>query len=272
MPWDTIFRAGTHTDSQGRTRTFTKADLNRAVDAFDPAKREVPLCFGHPKDNAPAYGWVEGLRRVGDTLQAKYKQIPEAVRKIVGAGHFKQKSASFFADGSLRHVALLGAVPPAIEGLGPIQFGADDEYFEYGFQEDTMDEVEKLKKELADAKAQLTNAENKASTAEAEARRLGAEFTAQQQEQKAKDRAARFETLVKDSRVLPADKDKVLEFAKALGNADLEVSFSASEGKKDLEAHFWDFMAGRPQHGLFTEFSAPDQGQTVDVSGLTAHV
>lgn len=271
MVWDTIFRAGTHSDSQGRTRTFTKADLNRAVDAFDPAKREVPLCFGHPKDNAPAYGWVEGLRRVGDTLQAKYKQIPAAVRKIVGAGHFKQKSASFFADGSLRHVALLGAVPPAIEGLGPIQFGADDEYFEYGFQEDTMT-VEELQQQLAKEKTLREAAETKATTAEAEAKRLGAEFSAQQQEQQNKDRAARFDKLVTDSRVLPADKDKVIEFAKALGAEGTEISFSASEGKRSLEDHFWDFMASRPQHGLFTEFSAPEQSKSIDVSGLTAHV
>lgn len=272
MSWDAIFRAGTHTDSQGRTRTFTAADLDRAVTTFSPDRREVPLCFGHPKDNAPAYGWVEGLRRVGDVLQAKYKQIPDTVRKVVDAGHFKQKSASFFADGSLRHVALLGAVPPAIEGLGPIQFGACEEYFEYGFQEDTMDEIEKLKKELADAKAQLTDAETRADTAEAEAKRLGAEVSAQQQEQRTKDRTVRFDGLVADSRVLPVDKDKVLEFAKALGDAGMEISFSASEGKKDLEAHFWDFLSIRPQHGLFTEFSAPDQDKTVDVSGLTNHV
>jgi hypothetical protein len=272
MGWTTIFRAGTHTDSQGRKRAWTTDDLDRAVASYDPAKREAPLCFGHPKDNAPAYGWVEGLRRVGSDLQARFKQVPDAVRRIVDAGHYKYKSASFFVDGSLRHVALLGAAPPAIEGLGPIQFGADEEYFEYRFQEDTMDEVEKLKKDLADAQAKLTAAETKASTAEAEAKRIGADFSAQQEEQRKAARAAKFKDLVAAGKALPADEAKVVEFAKALGDSGQEICFSAAEGKKDLEAHFWDFMSSRPKHGLFDEFAAPDQSKSLDISNLTAHV
>jgi hypothetical protein len=271
MPWDTIFRAGTHTDSQGRTRTFTKADLDRAVTQFAPSQREVPLCFGHPKDNAPAYGWVEALRRSGDALQARYKQIPDAVRQIVGAGHFKQKSASFFADGSLRHVALLGAVPPAIAGLGPVQFAADNEHFEYQFQEDTMT-VEELQKQLAEEKKLREVAEGRATTAEAEVKRVGSEFSAQQEAQRKADRTAKFKDLVAAGKALPTDEPQVVEFAKALGDSGQEICFSASEGKKDLEAHFWDFMASRPKHGLFDEFAAPAQDKTVDFGNLTAHV
>ncbi len=271
MNWQTIFRAGTHTDSQGRQQTFTAGDIDRIVASYDPAKREAPLCFGHPKDNAPAYGWVESLRRVGNDLQAKFKDVPENVRQIVSAGRYKYKSASFFADGSLRHVALLGAAPPAIAGLGPVQFGEGQEYFEYQFQEETMT-VEELQKQLEEERGLRAAAETKAATADAEAKRVEAEFSAQQKEQQKKDRGAKFDALVKDSRVQPGDKDKVLEFAKALGDSGQEISFSATEGKKDLETHFWDFMASRPQHGLFSEFSAPAQDKAVEIGNLTNHV
>ena len=53
--WVEIFRAGRHTDSQGRSADFTAADLDRTVSLFDPAHHEPPAVIGHPKDNAPAW-------------------------------------------------------------------------------------------------------------------------------------------------------------------------------------------------------------------------
>jgi len=69
--WVEIFWAGKHTDSQGRKREFTAADLDRMVSGYDPAQHETPAVVGHLKDNAPAYGWVEGaLRPLGVTFPA----------------------------------------------------------------------------------------------------------------------------------------------------------------------------------------------------------
>ena len=272
MGWDTIFRAGSHTDSQGRTRTYTEADLDRIVGSYDPSKHEAPLTLGHPKDNAPAYGWVESLRRIGKDLQAKFKQVPEELRQAVTAGNYRYKSISLFADGALRHVGILGAAAPAVQGLGPVQFGDGQDFIEYRHEEVDVNEVEQLKKKLDEEKALREAADARAASAESESKRLGAEFSAQQQEQQRKDRAAKFQDLVKAGKALPADEVKVIEFAKTLGGSGQEICFSAAEGKKDLEAHFWDFMASRPQHGLFNEFSAPDQDKAIDIGDLTNHV
>ena len=39
--WIEIFKAGTHTDSAGRTWTFGTADLDRIVAGYDPAVHEA---------------------------------------------------------------------------------------------------------------------------------------------------------------------------------------------------------------------------------------
>ena len=56
-----IFRTGRHTASSGTSLAFTEADLAATAAAYDPALHEAPIVVGHPKDNAPAYGWVKSL-------------------------------------------------------------------------------------------------------------------------------------------------------------------------------------------------------------------
>src|SRR5690606_10586760 len=71
-----IFKAGTRTDDSGTVHTISKADLAASVAAYDPAVHEAPHTVGHPKHNAPAYGWVERLALVGDVLElAANKQV-----------------------------------------------------------------------------------------------------------------------------------------------------------------------------------------------------
>lgn len=124
--WIEIFKAGTHTDSAGRTWTFGAADLDRIVAGYDPAVHEAPLVVGHPRDNAPAYGWVGGLKRAGDTLLAKFTGVAPEFEDLVRQGRFKKRSICLGKDGLLRHVGFLGAVPPAVKGLKDLVFSADD--------------------------------------------------------------------------------------------------------------------------------------------------
>jgi hypothetical protein len=72
--WIEIFRAGRQTDSTGNTREWTEADLDTIVERYDPARHEAPVVVGHPTDNAPAFGWVEALKREGKTLLAKFRE------------------------------------------------------------------------------------------------------------------------------------------------------------------------------------------------------
>ncbi len=125
--WIEVFRAGTHTAMNGTTKTWTEADLDHAVAAYDPAQHEAPLVVGHPKDNAPAYGWALAAKREGDRLLVKPGQMDPAFREMVKAGRFKKRSISFYADGTIRHIGFLGAQPPAVKGLKDCHFAQDDE-------------------------------------------------------------------------------------------------------------------------------------------------
>lgn len=135
--WFPVFRAGEQTDSKGRKRTFTEADLDTIVanhSADDPA----PLVVGHPKHNDPAYGWTGGLKREGDTLFAKAQDVVAEFEEAVKKKLYRNRSISITPEGDgwkLRHIGFLGAKPPAVAGLGDIAFSDDQDVMEFAIDE-----------------------------------------------------------------------------------------------------------------------------------------
>lgn len=125
-----IFRPGRHTSMQGATIDFGEGDLIATAKAYDPTRHEAPLVIGHPRADAPAWGWVGGLTADEGGLFATPRQLDPAFAEMVRAGRFKKVSASFYTPGSphnpvpgvyyLRHVGFLGAQPPAVKGLAPV--------------------------------------------------------------------------------------------------------------------------------------------------------
>lgn len=136
-----IFRAGTRTDANGNTVTITEADLAAAAQAYDPQVHEAPIVVGHPKADAPAYGWVKSLNVQKGVLTADFAQVDEGFADLVKAGRYKKVSASFYPPTSpnnpkpgiwtLRHVGFLGAQPPAVKGLSAISFAEGEVYVEF---------------------------------------------------------------------------------------------------------------------------------------------
>ena len=136
-----IFRAGTRTDANGNTVTITEADLAAAAQAYDPKVHEAPIVVGHPKADAPAYGWVKSLGVQNGVLTADFAQVDEGFVDLVKAGRYKKVSASFYPPTSpnnpkpgiwtLRHVGFLGAQPPAVKGLSAISFAEGEVYVEF---------------------------------------------------------------------------------------------------------------------------------------------
>lgn len=124
--WFAIFKTGKHTDSNGIEKEWTEADLDKIVGSYDKNKHEAPIVIGHPKANAPAYGWIEKLKRVGDTLYALPSQLAQEFVDMVNKGLFKKRSISLYPDGTLRHVGFLGAQPPAVKGLPDVEFKEDE--------------------------------------------------------------------------------------------------------------------------------------------------
>ena len=127
-----LFRTGRHTAASGATLSFSEDDLRAAAAAYDPAVHEAPIVIGHPKDNAPAYGWVKSLDFAEGSITAVPDQVDANFAEIVAAGRYKKRSASWYLPDSpnnpkpgtlyLRHVGFLGAQPPAIKGLREVSF------------------------------------------------------------------------------------------------------------------------------------------------------
>lgn len=140
-----IFRAGRHTAMQGQTLSFGEADLAASAAAYDPAKHEAPIVVGHPAADAPAFGWVQSLAAVAGDLTAMPRQVDPAFAEAVANGRYKKVSASFYSPDSphnpvpgvyyLRHVGFLGAQPPAVKGLSPVQFADDGDCVSFEFSE-----------------------------------------------------------------------------------------------------------------------------------------
>lgn len=133
--WFEVFRAGTHIDSKGVERTWSTADLDSIV-ANHSSDAAAPFVVGHPKTNNPAFGWVSELKRDGDVLLAKgrdiYKEFADAVEQKL----YPKRSVSLVQTDSgirLNHVGFLGAVAPAVPGLQDIQFNLDASASTYEF-------------------------------------------------------------------------------------------------------------------------------------------
>ncbi len=127
-----IFRPGRHIAMSGQALAFSEADLAATAEAYDPELHEAPLTVGHPRHDAPAYGWVSRLQYSEDTLEAEPAQVDPAFAEMVRKGRFKKVSASFYPPSHpanpkpgvyyLRHVGFLGAQAPAVKGLKAVEF------------------------------------------------------------------------------------------------------------------------------------------------------
>ena len=298
-----IFRAGRHLDDAGVAHHFSEADLNGMVASYNPALREAPLTVGHPQDNLPAYGWVKSVaRNAAGALAITTRQVEPQFAEMVQAGRFKKRSASFYPPHApnnptpgqwyLRHVAFLGAQPPAVAGLKDIAFSEGDQAGAVQFSEavtaviatpsplsattdpslpkETDDMDKTLQEQLAAAQAQLAaanaariQAEAEAATHKAAAAEAQAQTTSFAEKARA-DRKAGFvsfaETQVQAGRLLPKDKDMAVATLDALADAQ-PVEFAEGDATRKVSPAQWlqDLIAGAAPAVSFGEF-APSNG------------
>ncbi len=140
--WIAVFKKGRWTDSSGHTREWSDEDLEKIVERYNSQKEhEAPVVIGHPKDDSPAYGWVEKLKKQGDFIYAKLKNVSKEFVDWVKKGFYKKRSIALYPDFLLRHVGFLGGTPPAVKGLPDVSF-SDGEFISFEFGEDDL--VEKI--------------------------------------------------------------------------------------------------------------------------------
>ena len=270
-----IFRAGTHTDDAGTVHQFSEADLNGMAASYDPALREAPLTVGHPENNLPAYGWVKGVaRNASGALVMNPHQVEPQFAEMVQAGRFKKRSASFYPPAApnnptpgkwyLRHVAFLGAQPPAVAGLKDIQFSAADADGSISFSE-SADPLHPINAWVAQQLAPLTKTkeitmtpeemqaqleEAKKATAAANAAREAAEKSANEataqlasfseaaKTQRNAGHVSFAEGEVKAGRLLPKDKGAAVAVLNLLAESQ-PVEFSEGDSTKKVTPVEW---------------------------------
>ena len=258
-----IFRAGTHIDDSGTSHSFSEADLAATAAAYDPTIREAPLTVGHPESDKPAYGFVRALQVNADgRLAMSTADVQPAFAEMVQARRFPKRSAAFYPPRHpnnpkpgtwyLRHVAFLGAQPPAVAGLRDIQF-ADDSAGLVNFSEAQPTEqeppmptpskktAEELQAELDQVNAQIAAATERATKAEATAADATARLTQFSEQQRAA-RTAGFvsfaEAQVTAARLRPADKAALVATLEVLADA-APVDFAEGGQVKKLALVDW---------------------------------
>ena len=277
--WIDIFKAGNHTDSQGRQQRWTTDDLDHTVATYKPEKHEAPVVIGHPKTNGPAFGWVDCLRRTGDLLQAQLKDVSVEFKEWVNKGTFKKRSSSFYPDKTLRHVGFLGAQPPAVKGLKNFKFNESGE--ETYDQADLLDYEEKvsvpegegdpkksdkqkteekrvskeLEKKLADAQKELEKEKKAKEVALKTAQAKEAEFAEHKQKERKEQVKADLKRLTDEGKILPAWQKKGLSnFMEALSEDEAVIEYGEND-KGSLYTRFLEFMDEVGSHPLFKEMA-----------------
>lgn len=293
-----VFRAGTHTTTDGEKITFTEADLAASAAAYDPALHEAPIVVGHPQQDAPAYGWMQSMKLDGADLFAAGTQIDPAFAEMVRAGRFKKISMKWYRPDDAanpkpgvwypRHIGFLGAQPPAIKGLRNVQFADEDGGVEFAGwpqtdaipsfaekptqEENTVTEEEKaaLAAENEALKRQLADANAKAKAADMARRR--------------NDAAQFCEGLIGEGKVLPAEKDTVVGLLMLTGESQ-PVQFGEGDGAVTdaPKARLETLLKSLPKRIEFSEVAKPGgtakmaaqfaaaPGMQVDTEALDTH-
>ncbi len=255
--WFEIFKAGKHTSSNGLTREYTVEDCQKIVDNYNSnvTSHEAPIVIGHPKDNDPAFGWIEKLKLVGDTILAKPKQVVKEFADAVQKGLYKKRSISLYPDLTLRHVGFLGAIPPAVKGLADLKFNDDTEPELFEFNEDSDQDKSKFLNQIADLSEMILSKEKEISALknyETDNAKLKSDLEfAQKSKTDAEEsirtlnlkmRKMEFESYLNDKiaygTLTPAQSEKVSLLLEALDSVQLkegdnkELVFEFSDGKK----------------------------------------
>jgi hypothetical protein len=118
-----VFRAGTHTDSAGRTApTPGGPGAHRRV--LRPLPARGPGGHRASRDQRAGLGLVGTAAGGRGPAAGRLPPGGPEFAQLLREGRFKKRSVSLFPDLRLRHVGFLGAAAPAVAGLKDVAFSA----------------------------------------------------------------------------------------------------------------------------------------------------
>jgi len=239
-----VIKPGTYTSVEGTKVSFTLADLEAAAAAYDAESDPAPLVIGHPKLDAPAYGWAKELKIEDGELVAVADPatLEPAFAEAVNAGRYRRISGRFYQPNSagnpkpgsfyLQHIGFLGAAAPAVKGLGTVSLAEGDGTNLFSIETDNQEN------QMSDQDRNVAFAER-----EAEIVRREEAINAQETELSAREQTAAqilhqanvsfAEQLVADVKLAPAGKDMLIGLLDTLDGAKSDV-ISFGEGNAEL--------------------------------------
>ncbi len=129
-----VLKPGTYVDANGVNVEVTLSMMADMAAAYDPSVLDAPAVIGHPKMDAPAYGWLRNFRVDGEILLCDAEDVDVGFAEVLRKRRYKNKSLSFYRPTSPgnpkpgrcypKHLGLLGARAPAVTGLKPIHLAA----------------------------------------------------------------------------------------------------------------------------------------------------
>lgn len=140
-----VLKIGDSTSADGVDTFHTKDDLLELANSYQPNLHEAPVILGHDSDKdwskllssdkEPAYGWIKGFKVKNNALFADVDASDELI-EFIDKKRYKKRSLAYYSKDSkhnpkkgkiyVRHLAMLGASPPAIKGLKDIKLAEED--------------------------------------------------------------------------------------------------------------------------------------------------
>ena len=248
-----LARPGQFTDMHGQAVDLSPDLLAQLAASYDPTIYQAPLVIGHPKTNSPAFGHLERLELTPEGLFGVPINVDPAFADAVNSGKYPQRSLSFWpADHPssptpgqpyIRHLGVLGAVPPAIPGL----LGADlagDEAVTIEFSAPLLttnleptpmpEPIETI--DLAAREAALADKAAAMAATQADLDRRAAELSAQEDRARRAAVVAFCEGLASETRIHPAAVPALAEILVKLEADEPALCFAAAEDPETPQA------------------------------------
>ncbi len=212
-----ILRVGTFTDIHGTKVSFGQQQLDELIASYDATRDPAPIVVGHPKIDAPAYGWIGSLAMQDGHLVAHPSKMSPAFAEAVEAGHYAKVSPQLYPPTSpsnpvpgkwyLQHVGFLGGAAPAIKGMGTVAFAdTPGEVITITYEENPMTTAPEQAVDalaFAEREAELKKREDACAATEQA-------LNARERDDRHAANVAFAEGLIDDVKLAPAAKDRVV--------------------------------------------------------------
>ncbi len=261
--WIEVFKSGQHQDSSGKINVFKDETLDKIAYMYnrkvkESSSFEAPLVKGHPKTDAPAYGWIQKLKRKGNTLLAMLKDVSPNLIDEVKKGMYKKVSIALYPDFMLRHVGLLGAMPPAVKGLKNVSFNSDEVYSEFEYK------INEHKEETANNFSELEILKSENDKLQSKIQELNSELNRINKESREKEFREFANSLInKDNNlfITPAQADNLVDILEYSYQADNGLEFSEGTSLVQKVKNFVSKL--KPQFSLeeYTQVIADDSNE-----------